>query len=146
MANSNYPQYPWLISFSDLSDEVVIRFGDTYLNSHPSTTQNYYLGTAKRMLDLAASIGISSQQMNAITSPHYLLTQWMINYLQEQVCLNNIGLSDVEIRYDKYKIKYDVYHNEVVAYQGKINYQTFLTADMQQSYTRGQSRSFSIYC
>jgi hypothetical protein len=147
MANSDYTQYPWLISFADLKDEAVIRHGNTYLMAKPSATANYYIITAKKLIGLAAKQGISEDQFLLVTIPHQHLVDYMINYLQSQVCLNNIGLiAGADIRGDVYKVKYDIYDEKASEIEGKLSYNHFLDqSGYQPAQVEAQSRNFNIY-
>lgn len=108
--------------------------------------KNYYYNTAKGLIDIANQKVIDESQLNAVTPMHYILIQWQIAYLQEQVCKDNIGLNDnVDAMVDKYRGKMKDYYAERIAWQGKINYELFNTAAMQQSFTRAPSRTFDIF-
>jgi hypothetical protein len=186
-----YPRWPWLINFTDLSDAVVKKFGDSYLIGMPDeqvnviapggsilltdssiltvspndpttpvgklriannsaspinvSLKNYYYNVAKALADLANTKGVDEAQVNAVNPPHYMLVQWQIAYLQEQVCKDNVGLNDtVDPIMDKYRGKEKDYHSERVTWTGKINYETFNTAAMQQSFTRAAARTFDV--
>jgi hypothetical protein len=144
MSNSAFPQYPWLIDFTDITDVSIKAHGSAYLLANPDPSKNYYLATALALIDLANTKGVPVQMLNAVDPPHYLLVQWQVYYLCEQVCLNLIGTNDVEVGYDKYAVKRKVYHDELIQTQGKITFETFLTAAMQQNYTRAPGRTFDI--
>lgn len=144
MSNSNFPQYPWLIDYSDLTDVSIKSLGSAYLLANPDTAKNYYLMTALELIDFAATKGVPLEMMNAVSPPHYLVIQWQIAYLHEQVCLNLIGTNDVEVGYDKYSVKNKIYHAERIQIQGKITFETFQTANMQQNYTRAPGRTFDV--
>jgi hypothetical protein len=74
-----------------------------------------------------------------------MLIQWQIAYIQEQVCKDNVGLNDtVEPMFDKYRGKMKDYHDERITWQGKISYEIFNTASMQQSFTRAPGRTFDV--
>lgn len=107
--------------------------------------KNYYYNTAKALIDLANTKTVDESQVNAVTPQHYMLSQWQIAYLQEQVCKDNIGLNDtVDPLLDKYHAKEKDNHNERVAFAGRITYETFNTASMQQSFTRAAARTFDV--
>lgn len=145
MSNQTYPQYPWLISFADLTDEVIIRLGDTYLNSHPSATQNYYHITAINTIDFVQTKGVQESEFNLILLPHALVKKLQINYLQLAVCESNIGLSDVELQYDKYYIKSKSYRNAVQQLESRISYEMIVNPTWCSSTIRAGSNSFKIY-
>jgi hypothetical protein len=144
MSNSLFPQYPWLIDYTDLTDVPIKSLGSNYFIINPNTTKNYYHLCADAMIDLANTKGVDVNMLNAVDPPHYLLSQWQIAYIQEQICIALIGTSDVEVDYDKYAIKQRIYHEELIQYQGKIGYETFITANMQQNYTRAAGRTFNV--
>lgn len=110
-----------------------------------ASLKNYYYKTAKAIIDLANTKAVDEAQINAVSPPHYMLTQWQIMYFQEQVCRDNIGLNDtVDPMLDKYKGKAKEYHDQRVEFAGKITYETFNTASMQQSFTRAAARTFDV--
>jgi len=144
MSNSLFPQYPWLIDYTDLTDVPIKSLGSSYFTTNPNTTKNYYRLCADAMIDLANTKGVNVNMLNAVNPSHYLLGQWQIAWMQEQICIALIGTSDVEVGYDKYAIKQRIYHADLIQYQGKITFETFQTANMQQNYTRAAGRTFNV--
>jgi hypothetical protein len=144
MSNSAFPQYPWLIDYTDLEDVKIRTLGSAYFLANPNATKNYYLMTALALIDLANTKGVPVEMMNAVNPCHYLVTQWQVNYLQERVCINLIGTNDVEAMYDHYAVKEKIYHSELIQIQGKMTFETFVTANMQQNYTRAVGRTFDV--
>jgi hypothetical protein len=146
MPNSLYPAWPWLVDFSDLTYAPVKKFGNAYLVANPDPTKNYYYNTATALISFANSKGVPVEMMNAVIPPHYIVTNWQIAYLQDQVCLNNIGLSNVDIKDDMFAKAQHIFHAEMIQLQNQITYELFQTASMQQSYTRNQgARNFPIF-
>ena len=196
----NYPSvnmFPrwsgWLINFTDLTDEIIKKFGDTILTQKPdpnlislsigqsmqltdtsiyqiattdpsapvgkltitNTTgaaiqvshKNYYYNTAKALIDLANQKGIDESQLNSVIPMHYIIIQWQIAYLHEQLCADNIGLNDsVDGVADKFRGKKRDYYDMRMDWQKKITYEAFNTASMQQNFTRAVSNGFDISC
>jgi hypothetical protein len=137
--------YSWMISFADLTDELILKRGDTYLTTHPISTKNYYDLTAEKFISFVNSFNIDVSVLNALdrtvgakNPPHYLVIQWLINCLQMLVCQNNMGFNNVQdgIQQDVYYIKFKHYSSELVAVQSQIRYETIVTGVMQQNYTR----------
>jgi hypothetical protein len=145
MSNPTYTQYPWLISFADLTDEVIIRLGDVYLNGHPSATQNYYHITAINTLDFVQTKGVQETEFNLILVPHTLIKKLQINYLQLAVCESNTGLSDIELQYDKYYIKAKSYRTAVQQLESRISYEMIVNPTWCSTTIRAGSNSFNIY-
>ena len=138
-------QYGWMINFADLNDELIIKKGDDYLNTHPSPDNCFYALTAAKFISLVNSFNIDVSVLNALSRvpgatnpPHYLVIQWLVNCLQMLVCQSNIGLNDVRdgITYDVYYAKFKMYSNELVSVQSQIKYETIVTGVMQQNQTR----------
>lgn len=142
--------YSWMINFSDIDDESVIKLSDGYLNSHPSSTINYYNLTAQETILFAQSYGVDVSQLN-IFGPtpmlpiHPNIKKWMIICIKMLVSQNLIGLNNDSMVDDKWKYKYQMYRDQLKALSRNINYETFLTANIQQSYTR-QGGTFPIVC
>jgi hypothetical protein len=137
--------YPWMITFADLRDELIIKRGDAYLTAHPSASPNYYDLTAAKFISFVNSFNIDVSVLNAlsrapgaINPPHYLVIEWLINCLQMLVCQNNMGLNNVMdgVHDDVYYIKYKLYSAELVNVQSQIRYETIVTGTMQQNQTR----------
>jgi hypothetical protein len=144
MSNAALPQYPWLVDFTDLTDVSIRKLGAAYFLANPDATKNYYIMTALALIDLANTKGVPVEMINAVNPCHYLITEWQKAYLQEQVCINLIGTNDVEVGYDKYAVKQKIFHSELIQIQGKITFETFQTANMQQNYTRAGGRTFDV--
>ena len=137
--------YPWMITFNDLTDEMIRKRGDSYLTTHPTPDRNYYDLTAAKFISFVNSFNIDVSVLNALSRdpgaknpPHYLMIQWLINCLQMMVCENNMGLNNVVdgIHDDVYYIKYKHYSAELVTVQSQIRYETIVTGVMQQNQTR----------
>jgi hypothetical protein len=107
--------------------------------------KNYYYNTARALINLAQSKGVDESQLNAVTPPHYNVIQWMIEYLSEQVCIDNIALNvNAETYVNVCEKMAKAHHDKLIGFQGKINYETFNTAAMQQNFTMATSRTFDI--
>ena len=139
------PIYPWMITFADLQDELIIKKGEAYLTTHPDATNNYFALTAAKFISFVNSFNIDVSVLNALdrtpgsaNPPHYLVTQWLINCLQMMVCGNNVGLNDVSngIQDDVYYLKYKMYSKELVDVQSQIKYETIVTGALQMNQTR----------
>jgi len=141
--------YSWMITFKDLTDEVIRKLGDTYLAAHPDASLNYYDLTAQRMISFAQGFGIDVSVLNTLNRtdkpPHDQLIQWMVTCLQMLVSQNLVGLNNDPLVDDKYKWKYQTYNANLKSLSTKINYEMFFTATMQQNYTRSGG-TFSIMC
>jgi hypothetical protein len=141
--------YNWAINFSDLTDESIIKLGETYLSTKPSVFSNYWNLTSQKFISYCGVKGIDVNTLNILDRkgslpPHYLVIQWQINCLQMLVCQNNIGLNDISgYTDDKYLIKYKFYRDELKAISGSLSFETILNGTMQQNYVRGRS-SFNI--
>lgn len=135
----------WGLNFSDLTDELIRKRGDTYLMSHPDTANNYYTLVENKFISFANSMNIASAVLDnlsrvvgASNPPHYLVIQWQIACLQMLVCQNNTGLNDVRngIQDDVYAWKYKQYRDELISVQSQIRYETIVTGNIQQNQTR----------
>lgn len=141
--------YPWMIQFSDLTDESIKKLGEDYFTTHPSTKVNYWNLTAQKFISFIGSMGVNSStiaNLNRTTNPpHYLVTQWLVNCFQMLVAQNLIGLNDVEnVNQDKYMIKYKMYRDELKNTSSALNYETIISGNCQQNYTRSNSMGFRI--
>jgi hypothetical protein len=146
--------YPWMITFDDLTDELIRKRGDTYLTTHPIAGKNYYDLVADKFISFVNSFNISVSVLNALdrtpgakNPPHYLVIQWLINCLQMLVCENNMGFNNVAdgIQADVYYVKYKHYSAELVSIQSQIRYETIVTGTMQQNQTRAGGTFRIIY-
>jgi len=143
-----------MITFADLTDELILKRGDTYLTTHPNASKNYYDITAAKFISFVNSFNIDVSVLNSLSRvvgaanpPHYLVIQWLINCLQMLVCENNMGLNNVMdgVHDDVYYIKYKHYSSELVAVQSQIRYETIVTGTMQQNQTRSGNTFRIIY-
>jgi hypothetical protein len=146
--------YSWMITFDDLTDELIRKRSDTYLTTHPTAGKNYYDLVAAKFISFVNSFNLDVSVLNALSRvpgatnpPHYLVIQWLINCLQMLVCENNMGLNNVTdgIRDDVYYIKYKHYSAELVSVQSQIRYETIVTGTMQQNQTRAGGTFRMIY-
>jgi len=132
--------YSWMITFDDITDEVVKAQGDTWLSAHPSATKNYYDIVAQDTINFAGTYGHTTSMLNAFnrtTLPlHSSIIQWMITDMSMQVAKNLIGVNNDPMVGDKWKSKYSVYREELKAQAQTITYEMFLTPEMQMNYTR----------
>lgn len=137
--------YPWMITFSDLQDQLIIKKGETYLTTYPSSDNNYFDLTAAKFISFVNSFNIDVTVLNALSRepgapnpPHYLVIQWLITALQAMVCENNVGLNDVTdgVQNDVYYIKYKMYASKLVDIQSQIRYETIVTGALQMNQTR----------
>jgi len=139
--------YPWMITFSDITDEVIRKMSDTYLYNHPDPCNNYYNLTASKFISFANSFGLdatSLSNLNRSTNPpHYLVLQWLITCLQMLVSQNLVGLNNDPVIDDKWAFKYKMYRDDLKTLSSKISYEVIITGNMQQNYTR-YSNTFSI--
>jgi hypothetical protein len=144
--------YPWMITFDDLTDELIRKRGDDYLTAHPTADKNYYDLTSEKFIALAASFNISvdvlnslSRAPNAPNPPHYLVIQWLINCLQMLVCRNNVGINNpsMGVMDDIYQVKYKTYNADLMIVQSQLRYETIVSGVIQQNYTR-QGGTFRI--
>lgn len=141
--------YSWMITFSDLTDEVIRKLTDNYLTTHPDASMDYYDLTAQRMINFSQSFGIDVSVLNTLdrsTKPiHDQLVQWMVTCFQMLVSQNLVGLNNDPLIDDKYKWKYQTYNANLKSLSTKITYEMFFTGTMQQNYTRSGG-TFSIMC
>jgi hypothetical protein len=142
--------YPWMITFSDLTDSVVKKFGDTYLSSTPSSDKNYYDMTAEKFINFIGAMNLNDASISYLSrtgtnKPHYLLIQWLITCFQMQVCFDKIGLNDVEMQYDKYYMKYKVYRDELNGLSRMLKYETVISGQVQQNQTRAANTIEVMY-
>jgi hypothetical protein len=136
--------YKWLITFADVTDVSLRKLGDAYLSNNPDPSLCFYDLVALRLLDFAAQKGISLATINGVDPMHYMLIQWQIECLGMIVAESLMGLNDVDIRYDKWNVKYQGFKKALQDRQSKISFEMFLTANMQESRTRYGARSFMI--
>jgi hypothetical protein len=107
--------------------------------------KNYYYQTARALINLAQSKGVDESQLNAVSPMHYNLIQWQIEYLSEQFCSDNIALNvNAETGVNVCKTMAGIHHDKLIGWQGKINYETFNTAAMQQNFTMIGARTFDV--
>jgi hypothetical protein len=137
--------YAWLITFADVTDASIRKIGDTYLKANPDPTLNFYDLVALRLIDFANQKGVDVTMINQVDPMHYMLIQWQIDCLNMIVAESLMGLNDVDIRYDKWAIKYREAREALKDRGSKITFEMFLTAKIQESRTRVGARSFTIY-
>jgi hypothetical protein len=142
--------YDWMITFADLTDELIKKRGDNYLQTYPDKNNNYYDLTAAKFINFINSFNLDVSVMNAqsragSSPPHYLVIQWLITCLQMLVCQNNIGINNVDmgVNNDIYYIKYKHYNADLMVIQGNLKYETIVNGMLQQNYTRA-GNSFRI--
>lgn len=139
--------YSWMITFNDITDEVIRKFGDSYLTAHPDAGKNYYDMTAEKYISFVNSFGLDVSvinQLNRTTNPiHYLVLQWLIICLQMLVAQNLIGLNNDEMVNDKWLYKYKMYRDDLKSISSRMSYEVIVTGTMQQNYTRF-SNTFKI--
>ena len=142
--------YSWMITINDIQDESIIKLGDTWLQAHPSASPCYYDLTAQRMISFANTFGIDVGTLNAFnrtnTPPHDNLIQWMILCIQMLVAKNLVGLNNDPVVDDKWRFKYQTNSSELKSVSKNITYEQFLTATMQQNYTRAAGTGVLITC
>jgi len=145
MPTPSYTSYPWMISFDDLEDELILKKGMTYLTTHPSPDNNYFNLTAAKFISFVNSKNIDVSVLNGLTVDqtqpnhiHYLCREWLIKCLQMLVCGNNIGLNNVAdgIQNDVYYFNHKRYSSELVSVQSQITYETIVTGTLQMNQTR----------
>lgn len=132
--------YSWNITFDDLTDEAIKKLGENYFIQKPSITTNYYSLTAQKFISFINSFGVTAEMISNFdrdtNPPHYMVTQWLVTCMQMLICQNLSGVNDVDIKYDKYNIKYKMYRDDLKNISGNLSYETIVTATMQQNYTR----------
>ncbi len=148
MSTMNYTPYPWMITFDDLQDHLIIKKGETYLSTYPAADNNYFDLTAAKFISFANSFNIDVTVLNGLShvagatnQPHYLVIQWLITALQAMVCENNIGLNDVTegVQNDVYYIKYKLYAAKLSDVQSQLRYETIVTGSLQMNQTRASA-------
>ena len=144
MATATSP-YAWLIIFPNLIDASIRKLGDTYLSSNPDPALSFYDMVAQRLIDFAAQKGITLVTINQVNPMHYQLIQWQVDCLGMIVSESLMGLNDVDVRYDKWAIKYREFKKSFQDRTSKISFEMFLTANLQETRTRVGARAFSIY-
>lgn len=137
--------YNWLITYKDLTDVSIRRLTDTWLKANPDSTLNYYDLVAKKLIDFANTKGVDVTMINQVDPMHYFIIQWQVDCMTMIVAESLMGLNDVDIRYDKWAIKYREAREALKDKSSKITFEMFLTARIQESRTRAGARSFNIY-
>jgi hypothetical protein len=144
MATTTSP-YAWLITFPDITDVSIRRLTDTWLLANPDPLLCYYDLVAQRLIDFANTKGVDITMINQVNPMHYLIIQWQVDCMTMVVSESLMGLNDVDIRYDKWAIKYREGREGLKEKAAKISFEMFLTATIQESRTRAGARSFVIY-
>lgn len=137
--------YSWLIQFKDITDVSIRRLTDAWLKANPDTTLNYYDLVAEKLIDFANTKGVDVTMINQVDPMHYLIIQWQVDCMTMIVAESLMGLNDVDVRYDKWAIKYREAREALKDKGSKITFEMFLTARIQESRTRAGARSFNIY-
>ena len=139
--------YPWMITYADITDEVIRKLTDAYLTTRPDADKNYYDLTADKFISFANSFGIDVSVLNQLNRTdnkiHYMVLQWLITCFHMLVSQNLIGLNNDEMVNDKWKYKYTMYRDDLKTISSKISYEMIVNGVMQQNYTR-YSNTFRI--
>jgi hypothetical protein len=139
--------YPWMITFTDITDQTIKKLTDQYLTSRPDLSNNYYDLTATEFISFINSFGVDVTSMNnqdRTTRPvHYLVTQWLINCFCKRVSQDIIGFNNDDMLNDKWKYKYNIYKDELKNLASKMTYEIILSGTMQNNYTRS-ANTFDI--
>jgi hypothetical protein len=143
-----------MITYADLTDELIKKRGDQYLKFHPDPNNNYYDLTAAKFINFINSFNIDVAVLNSFSRvpgasnpPHYLVIQWLITCFQMLVCQNNIGINNVDggIQDDVYNIKYKMYSKDLDLIQGNLKYETITWGTVQQYQTRAGGTFRLVY-
>jgi hypothetical protein len=139
--------YSWMITYADLTDEVIKKFPDERFTTSPSATNNYYDMTAAKFISFAASYGISESSLSNLNRttnpPNYLVIQWLITCFCMLVAQNLVGLNNDPMVDDKWRFKYQTFRDDLKTLSSKITYETLVSGQMQQNYTRS-ANTFQI--
>jgi hypothetical protein len=132
--------YSWSITYADLQDEPIKALGAAYFLTRPDPSKNYYDLTDIATINFAQSFGIDTTQLNGLNRtdkpPHTMIIDWMVLKFYTFVCQNNVGVNNDPLVDDKYRWKYKSYLDQLKSLSQKISYEMFLTAAMQQTFTR----------
>jgi hypothetical protein len=144
MATPTSP-YAWLITFIDITDASIRKLGDSFLTKNPDPALCYYDLVAQRLIDFANTKGVDLTMINQVDPMHYFLIQWQVDCMTMVVSESLMGLNDVDIRYDKWAVKFREASANLRERTSKVTFEMFLTARIQESRTRVGARSFTIY-
>lgn len=137
--------YSWMITFADVTDQVIKNLGDTYLSANPDSTINYYQLTANKYISFVGSYGIDVATINqldrtvAAKVPHDLVIQWLITCFHMLVSKNLVGVNNDPVSDDKWVKKYHLYRDEFKAISLQCTYEVVISGLLQQNYTRSKN-------
>lgn len=107
------------ITAADITDTVITSLA-TELTAKLLLSDAAVEDLAERKEDLAAT--------DIETAPvHYMLKKWAAAWVCREICLDKMGVNNVEFSADdKYKVKYDVYQKLLASYESQITRAVFL--------------------